>query len=92
METIVGFIAGYLAGAQDGRGGLERLRTSVKVIIASPEARRLASEALTVAEMVARRASSRGLSGLGGSAGNVADMLVHRATAAVARRDGSRAA
>jgi hypothetical protein len=42
--------------------------------------------------MVARRASSQGLSGLGGSVGGVTDMLVHRATAAVARQDGSRAA
>jgi len=92
METIMGFVAGYLAGAQGGRDGLERLRTSLKAIRASPEARRLAAEALSLAEMVARRASSQGLSGLGGTVGGVTDMLVHRATAATARRDGSRAA
>jgi len=89
METIMGFVAGYLAGAQGGRDGLERLRTSLKAIRASPEARRLAAEALSLAEMVARRASSQGL---GGTVGGVTDMLVHRATAATTRRDGSRAA
>jgi hypothetical protein len=92
MEAIVGFVVGYLVGAQEGRGGLDRLRASLKAISASPEARRLAAEALTVAEMVARRASSQGLSGLGGSAGGVAEMLVQRASAAVARRDDARAA
>jgi hypothetical protein len=92
METILGFVVGYLAGARDGDGGIERLRTSVKAIIASPEARKLAGEAMTIAEIVARRASSQGLSGLGGSAGGVADTLVHRATAAIGRRDGPRAA
>jgi hypothetical protein len=89
MEAIVGFVVGYLVGAQEGRGGLERLQASLKAISASPEARRLAAEALTVAEMVARRASSRGLRG---SAGGVAEMLVQRASAAVARRDDARAA
>jgi hypothetical protein len=89
METIVGFVVGYLAGVQDGRGGLERLRANLKDISTSPEARRLAAEALTVAQIVARRASSQRL---GGSAGGVADMLVKRATAAAGRRPGSRAA
>jgi hypothetical protein len=89
METILGFVAGYIAGAQDGRGGLERLRTSLRAIRDSPQTRRLAGEALTVAGIVARRASSEGL---GGTVGGVTEMLVHRATAAAGRRDGARAA
>jgi hypothetical protein len=89
METILGFIAGYIAGAQDGRAGLERLRTSLKAIASSPEVRRLAGEALSVAEIVARRAASQGL---GSSVSGVTDMLMDRANAVAGRRDSSRAA
>ncbi len=92
METIFGFVAGYIAGAQDGPEGLKRLRESLKAIMSSSEVRRLAGEALTVGEAVARRAASQGMGGLGGSVGGVTDMLVRRATAAVAKPDGSRAA
>ena len=89
METIVGFVAGYLVGTRQGREGLERLRSSWNSIRTSPEVRRLAAEAVTVAEMAVRQASSSGLKGLGGTVGGVTDVLVRRA---VAPRDGSRAA
>jgi hypothetical protein len=49
METIIGFAAGYVVGAQDGRPGLNRLRTSMQAIAKSPEARKLAAEAVTIA-------------------------------------------
>ena len=90
METIFGFVAGYIAGAQDGPEGFKRLRESVRAIIGSPEVRRLAGEALTMGEAVARRAASQGLGSLGGQVGTVTDALVHRATAS--GRPGSRAA
>ena len=52
--------------------------------------RRLAGEAVTVAEMAVRQVSGRGsLGGLGGAVGAVRDMLVRRAAGA---REGSRAA
>jgi len=86
METIVGFVAGYLVGTREGRDGLERLRSSWNAIKTSPEVRRLAGEAVTVAEMAVRRASS---GGLGGTVGGVTDILVRRAVGA---REGSRAA
>jgi len=89
METIVGFVAGYLVGTQQGREGLDRLRSSWNSIRTSPEVRRLAGEAVTVAEMAVRRASSGGFGGLGGTVGGVTDILVRRA---VASREGSRAA
>ena len=89
METIVGFVAGYLVGTREGRDGLERLRTSWHSIRTSPEMRKLATEAVTVAEMVVRRASSGGLGGLGGTVSGVTDILVRRAAGS---RDGSRAA
>jgi hypothetical protein len=91
METIVGFVAGYLVGARDGREGLERLRSSWDAIRKSPEVRKLATEAVSVAEMAVRRTSGRrgNLSSLGGAVGEVTDMLVRRA---VGSRSRSRAA
>ncbi len=89
METIVGFVAGYLVGSRDGRDGLERLRSSWQSIRTSPEVRKLAAEAVTVAEMAVKRASSSGFGGLGETVSGVTDILVRRA---VASREGSRAA
>jgi hypothetical protein len=90
METIVGFVAGYLVGTREGRDGLDRLRSSWHSIRTSPEVRKLAGEAVSVAEMAVRQVSGRGgLSGLSGAVGEVTDMLVRRAVGA---REGSRAA
>jgi hypothetical protein len=63
METMIGFIAGYLVGAKDGPSGLARVRTSVEAIRTSPEFRRLAAEGVGLAGVVLRQASRRGLSG-----------------------------
>jgi hypothetical protein len=86
METIVGFVAGYLVGTRQGREGLERLRASLQSIKNSPEVRKLAAEAVAVAETAVRQASSGGIKGLGSG---VTDILVRRA---VASREGPRAA
>jgi len=87
METIVGVVAGYLVGTREGKDGLDRLRSSWHSIRTSPEVRKLAAEAVTVAEMAVRQVSGRG--GLGGAGEDVRDMLVRRAVGA---REGSRAA
>jgi hypothetical protein len=63
METIIGFVAGYIAGSRDGRDGLERLRTSWRAIRTSPEVHRLIAETVVVAESTLRRAVAGGLSG-----------------------------
>ena len=89
METIVGFVAGYLVGTREGRDGLNRLRSSWHSIRTSPEVRKLATEAVTVAEMVARRASSGGFGDLGGTVSGITDILMRRAAGS---REGSRAA
>lgn len=86
METIMGFVAGYLVGTRQGREGLERLRASLQSIKNSPEVRKLAAEAVVVAETAVRQASSGGIKGLGSG---VTDILVRRA---VASREGRRAA
>jgi hypothetical protein len=88
METIIGFVAGYLVGSREGKAGLERLRASVNAIRRSPEVRRLAAEAFTIAESAARQASSHGAGRIGGS---VARTLIDRVTSDT-RREGPRAA
>src|ERR1700740_203390 len=57
METIVGFVAGYLVGTRQGREGLERLRASLQSIKNSPEVRKLAAEAGAAARTAVREAS-----------------------------------
>jgi hypothetical protein len=89
METIVGFVAGYLVGSREGREGVERLRSSWHSIRTSPEVRKLAREAVAVAEMAVRRSSGRAGLSIGGAVGDVTDMLVRRAAGA---REGSHAA
>lgn len=79
METLFGFVAGYLAGCNDGQDGMKRLRASVEAIMKSDEAKRVAAEAMSFAEMAVRRAASgRSLSG---TVGTVTEVLVHRAQA-----------
>lgn len=75
METIIGFLAGYLVGSREGKAGLERLKTSVNAIRSSPEVRRMASDAIVLAEQVVRRAP------VGGIGGTVVRTLASRATA-----------
>jgi hypothetical protein len=94
METIIGFVVGYLVGSREGKAGLERLRTSANAIMRSPEVRRFAAEAITVAESTARQVSSQGaggIGGIGGIGGSVARTLIDRVTNDT-RREGSRAA
>jgi hypothetical protein len=79
METIIGFVVGYLVGAREGKDGVERLKTSVRSIIGSAEARRMLAEAVAVAEPIARRASSAGLAGMSGIGGTMVRQIVNRA-------------
>ncbi len=82
METLIGFVVGYLVGAKEGPGGLARLKVSLAAIASSPEARKLLGEAMAMAQPVAQRASSAGLSslgGIGGIAGPIVKQLVDRA-------------
>ena len=85
MEAIIGFVVGYLTGCREGRAGLDQLRTSWHAIRTSPEVRRLAGEAVVLAEVTVRRAASGGLSG---TLGGVTDLIASRAGI----RQGQRAA
>jgi len=79
METIIGFVAGYIAGCQDGADGVKRLRSTAADIMNSGEVRRLMSEGMRL--LVSRAAASRSLGELSGTVGGVTDMLVRRASA-----------
>ena len=83
METIVGFVAGYLVGTREGKAGLERLKTSWRAITSSPEVRKMASDAIVMAEQVVKRAPAGGISGA---------VVRTPASRASSRRDMSRAA
>jgi hypothetical protein len=87
METIIGFVAGYIAGCQDGPDGVKRLRSTAADIMNSDEVRRLMSEGMRL--LVSRVSSSRSLGELSGTVGGVTEMLVHRASGT---RNRSRAA
>jgi hypothetical protein len=83
METIIGFVAGYLVGVNGGRDGLQRVRSSWQAIRTSPEVRRLLSEGAVVAQAAVSRAS-RG--GLGEAIGGVTDLISARAVGSRDRR------
>jgi hypothetical protein len=84
METFIGFIVGYLVGSREGKAGVERLKTSWKAIRTSPEVRKLATDAVSVAGQVVSRAQ------VGGIGETVVRTLASRAGAT--RRETSRAA
>ncbi|HUL28000.1 MAG TPA: hypothetical protein VLW44_19755 [Streptosporangiaceae bacterium] len=75
METVIGFIAGYLVGTSHGRAGLAKVRSSVEAIRTSPELRRLAADGAGIAGAVAKQAASRGVAG---AVGDVAGRLMGR--------------
>jgi hypothetical protein len=78
METIIGFIVGYLTGVSEGRDGLKRARASLEAIRNSPEFRRLLSDGITVAQGVAGRAAKGGLSS---TVSGVTELISSRAAA-----------
>jgi hypothetical protein len=84
METIIGFVVGYLVGSREGKAGLERLKTSWNTIRTSPEVRKLATDAVSVAGQVMSRAP------VGSIGETVVRTLASRAGAT--RRETSRAA
>jgi hypothetical protein len=73
MGTIIGFVAGFLVGTREGKAGLERLKTSWNAIRSSPEVRKMAVDAVTMAEQVVRRAP------IGDIGGTVVRTLASRA-------------
>ena len=83
MEVVLGFAVGYYIGTRQGRKGLVDAIESAQAIMASPETRRVLSEAISTFENVAGPAMERmGRKSNGGSRaaliGSVVDELIER--------------
>ena len=69
METIIGFVAGYLVGSRDGRDGLAKLKESWQAIRSSPQVRQLVADSVAIAGGAVRKTAAGGvtaaLSGVG---------------------------
>ena len=59
MEVVFGFAVGYYIGTRQGRKGLQEAIESAQAIMASPETRRMLSEAISTFETVAGPAMER---------------------------------
>ncbi|MGD0924239.1 MAG: hypothetical protein ABR926_03510 [Streptosporangiaceae bacterium] len=86
METIIGFVAGYLTGVSEGREGMDRARKSLEAIRTSPELRRLVADGVGLAQVVLGRVAKGGLSG---ALGGVSELITGSAASS---RDERRAA
>ncbi|MGO9218989.1 MAG: hypothetical protein ACLP5E_14700 [Streptosporangiaceae bacterium] len=86
METIIGFVAGYLTGVSEGREGMDRARKSLDAIRTSPELRRLVADGVGLAQVVLGRVAKGGLSG---ALGGVSELITGSAASS---RDERRAA
>jgi hypothetical protein len=83
VEVVLGFVVGYYVGTRQGRRGLQEAIESAQAIMASPETRRLLSEAIDTVETVAGPAMERiGRRTRSGSRaaliGSVVDELIER--------------
>lgn len=83
VEVVLGFAVGYYMGTRQGRKGLQEAIASAQAIMASPETRRLLSEAIdgfeTVAGPAMERMGRRTRSGTRAALiGSVVDELIER--------------
>jgi hypothetical protein len=83
VEVVLGFAVGYYIGTRQGRRGLQEAIESAQAIMASPETRRMLSEAISTFETVAGPAMERMGRGSGNGRraaliGSVVDELIER--------------
>lgn len=83
METIIGFVAGYLTGASEGREGIQRARKSLDAIRTSPEVRRMVADGVGLAQGILGRVAKGGLTG---AIGQVSELISGGATRNEERR------
>lgn len=76
METLIGFMVGYVVGTRQGRDGLRTVRQSVDAIRHSPEVRELLSGGVSVAGGMAKQLLS---GGAGPMIANVVDTVSRKA-------------
>jgi hypothetical protein len=83
VEVVLGFAIGYYIGVRQGRRGLQEAIESAQAIMASPETRRMLSEAISTFENVAGPALNRAGRKAGGGnraalIGSMVDELIER--------------
>jgi hypothetical protein len=83
VEVVIGFAVGYYVGTRQGRKGLQDAIEAAQAIMASPETRRMLSEAIgtfeTVAGPVMERMGRRsGRSSRAALIGSLVDELIER--------------
>ena len=60
METVIGFVVGYLVGTRQGRDGLRKARDSFDAIRTSPEVQQLVSTGMSIAGSTMKQLLSGG--------------------------------
>ncbi len=88
METVIGFVVGYLVGTRQGRQGMQNALESAQAIWASPETKRLLSEGLTAFETAAAPAMDR----MGAKSSRRSALISTVVDELIERRQGRRAA
>jgi hypothetical protein len=76
METVIGFVVGYVVGTREGRAGFEKMVSSFDAIRRSEELRRMVGTAVATATPVLRQLAGGGAAAMVGS---VVDELTRRA-------------
>ncbi|HEX3789620.1 MAG TPA: hypothetical protein VHW44_17275 [Pseudonocardiaceae bacterium] len=64
METLIGFVVGYLVGTRQGREGLQKVREAVEGIRNSPETRQLVLTGVAVGRSAVGQVLSGGAGAL----------------------------
>lgn len=60
METLIGFVVGYLVGTRQGRDGLQKVRASAQAISESPEMRQMLAAGVSVGTSAVKQVLSGG--------------------------------
>lgn len=60
METLIGFVIGYMVGTRQGRDGLQKTRESFDAIRSSPEVRQLVATGASIAGSTMKKLLSGG--------------------------------
>ncbi|MCA1654962.1 MAG: hypothetical protein LC635_00505 [Pseudonocardiaceae bacterium] len=77
METLIGFVIGYVVGSRQGRDGLQKARESFDAIRSSPEVQQLMATGVSIAGTTMKQLLS---GGAGPMISGVVDAVSRKAT------------
>jgi hypothetical protein len=89
METLIGFVVGYLMGTRHGRDGLAKMRESLDAIRSSPEVHQLVATGVSVAGSATRSVLS---GGAGAMLNGVVESITRKAAVMTGTSEENRAA